>query len=242
MFKYEDLIQTELVVYEYTSERLNGFYNTFPDIISLSFILQESFGDLDNEDTPKGLLQSIAYMHYVQLSYSLKSIYDLIMKGYYLESQILVRHLFETLVQLKYFNLKPEKLSVHMSKNILLKDMMNAITDKNLYRIYRHLCTYAHGFIMKDIHRTDRSENKTYLGNFYNEDNCTVPINYISVMMIGFIKTYELIFNNNTLISIEASIKLKEDILSWCEHGRETHIKINVDSKNFYHDISDLVC
>lgn len=241
MFGYGDLISTEQQVYTKTSNRLKGFYRDGSKFINLIFYLQQSFGEMDTVTTPTGELQSIAYMHFVQLPYTFNLIYDQIMKGYYLESQILIRHLFETLLQLKYFYKYPKDIERHMKKNNTIKYMIDKIAKKPLYEYYRQLCTYAHGFIMKDIHRTDRKLNRTYLGNIYNEDNCTVPVNYFSELMLGFINIYDVIYTKNTIDENSEVKELKNYLIGWCISARESHMKINENSKKWHEAMSDLI-
>ena len=241
MFGYENLVATEQEVQFTTSNRLKGFYRDGPQFVDLAFCFQQSFGEMDEVTTHTGELQSIAYMHFVQFPYTLKLIYDQIMIGYYLESQILMRHLFETLLQLKYFYIHPEDINAHIKNNIPIKKMVDAITKKPLYEYYRHLCTYTHGFIMKDIHRTDRKNNVTYIGNKYVEDNCTIPINYFSEIMIGFINIYGTIFTNNTLEENIEEKELKKYVSDWCILARNSHMKKNEYSKKWHDAMSDLI-
>lgn len=241
MFEYKDLITSEQQVYNTASHSVKGFYEVGPKFVDLCFYLQQSFGEMDDVTTTNGILQSMAYMHYVQLPYTINLIYEQIMKGYYLESQILMRHLFETLLQLKYFYKHPENIMQHMKKNIKIKEMVNDITKKPLYKYYRQLCSYTHGFIMKDIHRTDRNVERTYLGNKYNEDYGSIPINYLYEMVLGFINVYNDIFEKNILEDYVAATELKRYLSDLCISARDSHIKINSDSKEWYYALSDLI-
>lgn len=241
MFGYNELDGTEQNVKLVTSTKLKGFYDNFPKFVDLGFSLQESFGEFESIDTPFGELQSIAYMHFVQLPYTLKVIYEQIIRGYYLESQILVRHLFEALLELKYFYKHPEKIKCHYSKRIRIVDMVDGITKKPLYKTYKHLCSYAHGFIMKDIHRTDRELNKTYIGNIYKEQHCTVPINYLSEIILGFINIYDCIFTKNTIDKDEIRKERKKYAHDWCVLSRDSHMKFNISSKEWHETMHDLV-
>jgi hypothetical protein len=241
MFGYEDLMASEQQVYNIVSVRLKGFHEVGPKFVDLCFYLQQSFGEFDDVATPNGELQLIAYMHYTQLPYTVNLIYEQIMTGYYLESQILMRHLFETLLQLKYFYNHPEEIKAHMKHNIQIKKMVDDITKKPLYKYYRQLCSYAHGFLMKDIHRTDRKINRTYLGNIYNEDICTVPINYLFQLVLGFINVYDNIFKKSIIENNVEAHELKEYIRNFCISAIESHIKVNPGSKEWYDAMSDLI-
>ncbi|MCB2298886.1 hypothetical protein [Clostridium tagluense] len=241
MFGYEELKTTEKEVYYESANRLKGFYKYGPRFIDLGFCFQQHFGEIDEIITLTGELQSIAYIHFVQFPYTLKLIYEQIMTGYYLESQILIRHLFETLLQLKYFYKNPDKIKAHFEHNINVKKMVDNITNKPLYDCYRQLCAYTHGFIMKDIHRTDRKNNVTYVGNVYNEDNCSVPINYISEIMLGFINIYGAIFTKNTLDESIVAKELREYSRDLCVILRDEHVRINKYSKEWHESMSDLI-
>lgn len=241
MFGYSELKVTEESVKLKTSNVLKGFYDVVPKFVDVGFSLQESFGEFESIDTCFGELQSIAYMHFVQLPYTTKVICDLIVTGYYLESQILVRNLFEALVQLKYFLLYPEEIKKNFKKNIKIKVMTNEITNKSLYKYYKLLCKYTHGFIMKDIHRTDRNQNKTYLGNIYVENNCTVPMNYLVEIILGFLNIYDKIFFKNIIDKDEDKKLLKKYVSDWCELSRNSHLEHNVESKEFHDTMGDLI-
>ncbi|MCX8075162.1 MAG: hypothetical protein N2749_06215 [Clostridia bacterium] len=241
MFDYNDLVESENIVQNLTAVRLKGFYNDFPKFVDLAFYFQQSFGELDEVTTEMGELQSIAFMHFVQLPYTLRLIYSQIINGYYIESQILIRSLFETLVQLKYFCLYPSEIKNHYTKNIKINKMIEGITKKPLYKRYRHLSAYAHGFLMKDLHRTDRKENRTYLGNRYLEDYCTVPMNYIIDIMLGFINIYHNIFIKNNMHENDLKIKTQKYIRDWCILSRTSHMEHNPESKNMHDSMDDLI-
>jgi hypothetical protein len=234
-------IDTEL----YTSQRLNGYYKFYPKVIDLLFSLQYEQGDMQDVNTDYGSFQGRADVDYSQLPYTFNSIFMLINKGYYLEATILVRQVFETLVQLRYFHKNSNIMTEHiLGKYISFKDMMNDITTKDIYRHYRTLCSYSHGFIMKDLQRTfreDKDNPTRILGNFYNEQNCTIVTNFIFDLLIGVLLLYKEIFDCNTLDKSEEVSKLYSDILVWCLGGRESHKRENVDSIKFHDNMDGLI-
>jgi len=241
MFGYQDLKVSELVVFSETSNRLKWFYEEAPKFVELGFFFQQHFGIMEDVSTQTGEIQSFAFTQFVQFPYTLNHIYDQIMTGYYLESQILIRHLFESLLHLKYFHKYPENLNKHIEKNYSIKTMIEGITKNSLYEQYRFLCTYAHGFIQKDIHRTDRRMNKTYFGNLYKEDLCTPPINYFIELMLGFTNVYQDIFPLNTLESSAYANDLNKYVRNWCITYRDGHIVSNPLSAKWHEAMTDLV-
>ena len=245
MYDIESLKASELETELHTSLRLNGYYDLIPKVIDLLFTLQYMEGQLDDINTFYGGFQSRADVDFSQLPYTYNSVFLLINKGYYLEATILVRNLFETLVQLRYFYKNPELMKLHIEgKYISFKDMMSNITRKDIYKRYRTLCSYSHGFVMKDLQRTFREnkENPTrMLGNFYYERNCSIVLNFIFDLLIGFLEAYKCVFPNNTIGSNEEVSEKYYEVLEWCIGGRESHKNMFPDSIEFHNIMDGLI-
>ncbi|HEY5587697.1 MAG TPA: hypothetical protein VIK86_01940, partial [Candidatus Paceibacterota bacterium] len=112
---------------------------------------------------------------------------------------------------------------------------------EKLYDKYSILSKLTHGFIIKDICRTDRESNRTYLGNTYNEYLVTISINWIPPLVKGFINIFDTIFPNNLLSENIKAKGLKIEMLEWCNEFEKTHIEANPEAKEFYKAIRDVI-
>ncbi len=245
MFNYEMQVQSEVKAEEEISIKLNGYYGIFPEIIDLSFALYEYKGEIENVDTVYGGFQSRATIDYSHMPYTLNSIFKLTNSGYYFEAQILVRQLFETLVQLRYFHENPEKFESHITdKPISLKKMINSIDSGTLYENYRVQSMYAHGFATKYIQRHFKEEGKDPIlavGNFYHEDNCTIVLNHLFDILLGMLNLYDKLFYNNIIEGNKALADIRKKIINFCVEGRKSHVKKFPSSKRFHKDMGSLI-
>lgn len=103
------LLQTEEETRAATRRELAGEHDHVPIIIDTLFKLPHLIGQLESINTPKGEVQAYCSECYVTAPYTFWCLYDLYERGHYAEAVILLRHLLETFVQMRYFWEFPQK-------------------------------------------------------------------------------------------------------------------------------------
>src|SRR5215213_11095444 len=120
-------------------------------IIDVMLMLPYFNGTLEPINIDRGNWQHYCVGQYAQSSYTFMSAYHLWRKAYYLETSILLRHLLEVFVQMRYFEKHPESLLKHMtgrSQNdrVRFVKMFDELSPGSYKPIYSEVfSTYAHG-------------------------------------------------------------------------------------------------
>lgn len=250
LFGIEHLIQTENETAVKTQIRLAGNSDNLPIAIDTLFKILYFSGETEDVETPRGGFQSFCHTHYAQTGYTFWTIYNLYERGYYLEGIVLYRHLLEAFVQMRYFDIYPEKLERHVcaaksSDRVTFKTMFDEFSEGLYHRYYaRQLSEAAHGMVYKHIHRFRKEEPAKYttvMGCQYNEVHATYLGNNMAILMFGYLNLFEKFFPNNTLISDEIVYKDYIHSKAWLERCMEGHRKINQDSEGFYAHINEFI-
>ena len=230
-----------------THSRLRGNYEHLPKIIDTLFKLAYFFGEQEDVETEMGQFQSFCFTSYTQAPYSFWIIFDLYAKGYYLEGVILFRHLLETFVQMRYFDIYPEKLKAHIcdEKRVTFKCMFDEFSE-GLYKRYygKQLSEAAHGMLYKDIYRFERkssSEARTRMGCEYNEDFATYLSNNMVALIFGYFNLFEKFYPNNTVSTDSEVSKSINEAKSWLEKYMAGHRRANPLSEQWYEHINRFI-
>ena len=233
-----------------TRSRLKGVLDNFPWIIELVFSLPYFRGESKDPETDEGIFESFCYSTYMQAPYTFWSIYDLYEKGYYLEAIVLYRHLLESFIQMRYFYKYPEKILVHIvaksrKDRVPFSDMFNEFSDdiyKTFYGII--LSGIAHGGIIKDIFRVDRTskaEIRTILGCEYIENHATLITNITVPLLFGYINMFEEFFPNNIVKNDENISELILKAKEWLEFSMDSQKRSNPNSIDFLERLSKYI-
>src|SRR5450759_1604010 len=111
----EDFVGQEAFVEANTEVRLSGFLGYFERSVNLLIEMLYATPVLANLSTGMDGFRSQARLWFHSSLYTFRSSVMLSSRGYYLEAQILDRHLIEILVKLRYFFLHPERLETFQS-------------------------------------------------------------------------------------------------------------------------------
>lgn len=145
-------------------------------------------------------LRTFSYYHYSRNIYTFKAAYNLLLQGYLTESAILLRHVVETFVRLRYIakeksiDLIWQSWAGHKGfegKKFRIK--YGTQFDKvapGLYKYYRTLCDIAHGAMASHVLRTDLSEGKIDFdtGIVFRPRESTFVINQYTVYLLAHIE------------------------------------------------------
>lgn len=235
-FNLRHIIESEARTQTTTRKTLQGIRDNIPDIINLLCKSAYFFGELDDVNTSRGYHQSMCCTHYFQIPYSFWVLYDLYEKGHYLEANIIIRHLVEAFIQIKYFNKYPERVEKQfIRKNF--KAMFDEFAPGYYEDYYHLLCDAAHGVLFKDLCRVDRKvkpEGRVRMGCEFNVFFATAVINCCVVLLYGFLNIYEVVFPKSTINNDELVYQLLQDRKAWLMSAMESHRKKNPKTEDWY--------
>lgn len=147
-------------------------------------------------------IRSIGYYRFYQISLTYKAIYNLIHQGYYTESAILLRSIFEDIARMKYLCKKREVSLLETAFaghygykgkkfRIQYETMFENIAPGS-YKYYRMLCDMAHGSFSAHslkIDRIDHVNKKVFLndGIVFNPEKVSFVLNQFCVFLLAHI-------------------------------------------------------
>lgn len=110
----EVLLQTEKQTTSYTLNVRGENSVEINNLINIFFRLSYHCWEDMQLDSDEHWFISRAKQIYIRLPYSLRAIYNLWLKGYYLEAIVVFRQMLEGLITLRYFHKYPEKIKKHL--------------------------------------------------------------------------------------------------------------------------------
>jgi len=142
------LLKTEDSVVKQTLSEYGELQDDLVKTIDLLFKLSHFLNEDVEVESVDNNFQILANSSYLQFPYTLKSIHDLWIKGSYLESLILLRHIIEGFVKLRYFTNHRDEILNHINgKNrVRFKKMFDEIA-LGYYDFHygKMLSDFAHG-------------------------------------------------------------------------------------------------
>ncbi len=117
-------------------------------LINLFFKLSHFINEDVEIESIDNNFQVLAYSTYLQLPYTLKTIHDLWLKGYYLESLTILRHIIEGFVKLRYFANHRDEIPKHINgeRRIPFRKMFDeAAPGYYIFHYGKMLSDFAHG-------------------------------------------------------------------------------------------------
>lgn len=182
---------------------------------------------------------------YIRLPYSLRAIYSLWLKGYYLEAMVVFRQMLEGLVTLRYFHKYPKKIKKHLkatsSKGRVSFFAMFKEFSPDFYKdwysdIFSEL---AHGGILAGSFRMEdySTRGEHIMGcEFDLQKSDFVTVNAI-LISYGYL-TYSSIFFPSSTSKIDSTMKNRIQEIS--EHIENKYLRKS--DNNFLRVISPLIC
>ncbi len=165
-------------------------------LFKLSHFLNE---DVEIESVDNNF-QVLAYSSYLQLPYTLKSIHDLWIKGNYLESLILLRHIIEGFAKLRYFNNHKDEISNHIKGNnrVRFKDIFDEIAP-GYYQFHygKMLSDYAHGGFkayMLRVEYSSQTEGRVKVGSEFDTKISGMIIYQVLTFCFGYLNFVDEFF------------------------------------------------
>jgi len=241
------LIDFENKAIDDTHINLHGFYENCPIIIDTMLKLHYYTGKFESSETNLGAFQSFCYTSYVQDPLTFWSIFRLYERGCYLEACILLRHLLESFVQMKYLAKHPEKTLdfFNLNKRINFRKVFDEFAPEFYNKSYgKMLSTYTHRLLGKDIFRFKRkspSEGRQIEPYTYNEKFATFVINFKIPLIYGYLHNFDMFFINNTISEDKDFEKILNRNKKWLDDAMESHIKNYPDTEDWYKDYFKII-
>ena len=245
--RVRDLLHQEAVTEADTEASLAGFLAYFER--ALDFLIEMLYATpaLVSLSTKMDEFKSQAKHWFHSSLYTFRSSVMLSSRGYYLEAQILDRHLIEILVKLRYFFLHPERLETFQSLAKKKKPTIQwkVMFDEVLLGYYEDeyswsLSYVAHGGVGANVYRVRRDASgigTADTGVAYKEFWASAFANQTTVCLLGFIRTYQRIFADSISTF---SPQLRRDI-SEVETSLESAIQSHIQKfgRNRWHDATE---
>jgi len=228
------------------SKNLSGWLNEFPSLINSLFSIPYFTYTNFAPDSVEGSFQAFAHHSYLRAPYTMKSICDLLESGYYLEGTILIRNLYDLLVQNVYFVNNKERLEDHVldKKRIRLKKMFESISPGCYDFLYPQLSEYSHGGLGSFHFRAKYSsplKGEVIMGCKFDIKFAGYVQNNLQVLMFGFLNQVQTFFPTYvSLIPPEIELLRVKSIL-WLEESINGHMAINPKSKKFYSYLNPII-
>lgn len=148
LMSIEYLLETEDAVAEQTLGAYCELQEDLTTLIDLFFKLSHFLNEDVEIESVDNNFQILAYSTYLRLPYTLKTIHDLWIKGYYLESLTLLRHIVEGFAKLRYFANHRDEILKHIQgeKRIPFKKMFDEVASGYYgFHYGKMLSDFAHG-------------------------------------------------------------------------------------------------
>ncbi len=246
LMDYNYLQSTERSTIQTTIEELPIWHSKSVEIIDMLFSINYYTGKEDNAETPEGTFHYVACSNYLRLPYTLSNIIDLIKKGAYLESTILIRHLYEILVQLRYFNVFKEKVHDYSidKLRIQFKTMFDEICPELYTDVYKFFSNYSHGGLWANkfrVNNISKDEGFIYYGSDYIEKFALYVTAHQLFLSYGFMNYVPIFFKKyNELIPKDIESK-RTILLNWLLESFETSYKEEYKNNGFYKNVVKLI-
>lgn len=244
LFGLENLLKSVEITERETQRYYKPRYEHYRTIIDYSLKAPYFMGQLEPLGTVPGNFQAFCRDSYDQAGETFWTVFDLVQKGFYLESNIIYRHLLEVLIQLKYFYKYPELLTGYLSRSqrVTFTKMFNEFTASKLYTDqYGLLSSIAHGTVAAAMFRFESTTGprRTSIGCEFNQEYSSAIITQLTALLLGYYKHFEVFFPQNTLNNKD--LCLFNEAVEWMELHIEDHKRANPGSFNLYDDMEKII-
>lgn len=245
LFNLNHQIRSELSTQLTTEQKIPVWYANYPKVIDSLFEVAYFIGGTKDATSPEGHFYSLGHQILVQFPYTIRATCILIERGFYFEAISLIRNLFESFIQLRYFHNHKEIIMPHVfGKRITFKVMFEEIVPGFYDDIYNQFSIYAHSGMSSSIFRIKYSTSghgETTLGSEFNELGCSYAINKIVVILFGILNFVPILFPQyHSLVTNSTEIKRKES-LAWLDSIVKADIEQKSEIKEFYDLVNPLI-
>lgn len=241
-------VDSEESTQETTINNIPGWFSYYPTLLDSLFEVAYFIGITEDATSPEGHFYTLGYNTLVQFPYTVRATCILVEKGFYSEAIILIRNLYETFFQLRYFHKHQNKLITHWKKEkpkIPIKTMFEEIAPNFYDKVYgNEFSEFAHSGLSSSMFRTKYQSpeiGETTMGSKYNEDGCTYSLNKIVVVLFGLLNYVPILFPQYpSLVSNTTETKRKES-LAGLESIMKAHLASKPEAQEFYDLVYSLI-
>ncbi|HYR74992.1 MAG TPA: hypothetical protein VEM96_04050 [Pyrinomonadaceae bacterium] len=207
------VIQTEEEAVRVTDENYGNIPLSVTDTINILLRVQYCHGSLEPISTDRGSFQVYCVGQYAQAIYTLLTAFRLWRQANYLETWVLIRHLFEVFIQMRYFERHPEQLAQHNTSQtrrgrIPFSTMFNEFSNNAYEQIYGFpLSRFAHGsanllfrgeFAAPEITGSTK-RMRPIMGCQFDERQAKSCYFFIANVALGLLNCYSIFFPRTTI-------------------------------------------
>jgi len=248
LMNFNHQVNSEEITQEVTKLRIPAWFLRYPDLLNALFEVTYFIGKTDDATSPEGHFYTLGYNTLIQFPYTIRASSILLEKGFYFEAIILVRNLYESFFQLRYFHKHKDAIFGHwtIKKNkVLFKQMFDEIAPGFYQKIYgEQFSQFAHSGVSSSMFRTTYSSpevGETTMGSNYHELGCMYTINKIIVILYGALNYVPILFPlYSSLVTDETEHKRKEALI-WLESVMKADIEEKPEIQEFYDLVHPLI-
>jgi len=193
--------RSEVEVCRHTTQQDTKGLVSLTNLINMFFRLSYYCTEPAVTNSPDHHFLHVAPFTYYRLPYTLRCIQELWMQGHYLEAVVLLRHLLEGLVALRYFHSRREKVEAHYdftSKQgkIQWRQMFDACAP-GLYEYYGRISNMAHGGIRANVFRTyeaSQTQPDILMGSKFIPDLANYVYVHAGIVSYGYLNYFSTFF------------------------------------------------
>ncbi len=199
LMNFDYLLKTETETIKVSNDRHPAWFNYYEELIDTLFQLAYYVGEEKDVESDDGYFMAFAHNQLLKLPYTVRAASILIEKGFYLESALLVRHILEVLIQLRFFNKYKERLNKYVlrKERITLKTMFCEFNPELYSKMYSALSDAAHGGFGSIVYRTtykSATKGTTIMGSVYNEMFANYLLNQLIPLIYGILNFIPIFF------------------------------------------------
>lgn len=203
---YQFLLETETETAAQFAEAFPELVKTWPELLDTLF--QLGYFTDHPSPPPEDGVHHFCFERYLLAPYRFNALYSLCSRGYYLESVLIVRHLLETLVQIRHFQKHPDQLKPHLTSmtsagRVQFKTMFEELSPGYYAKHYGQLLSnIAHGGIGMGVfseYEQPKEEGSTAvmvppLGCQFAQRASGFIVNHLLVLLYGHLKCFATTF------------------------------------------------
>lgn len=243
-FAYQ--IASERTTQELTLEKTNIWFTNYPKFIDALFEVSYFTGTAKETESLEGYFYAFGHNILLRLPYTIRATCILIEKGFYYEALSLVRNLFESFIQLRYFHKYNDKINSHLLKQrIKIKTMFEEIVPGFYNKIYGTILSeFAHSGFSSSIFRVQYESSgvgQATMGSQYNEMGCSFILNQVALIIFGILNYIPLMFPQySSLVPNETETKRIESI-AWLDEQMSKQKSAKPGTKEYFELVDPLV-
>jgi hypothetical protein len=187
--------------------KINEWITNYSKFLDALFEVSYFTGKAKELESPEGYFYAFGHHILLRFPYTIRATCILIEKGFYFEAVSLLRNLYESFFQLRYFHKHKETIGTHITlSRVKFKPMFEEIAPGFYKEIYaKQLSEFAHSGFSSLIFRVkyiSAEAGETTMGSKFDEMGCTYSLYQIVPIFFGILNYVPILFPQySTLVS-----------------------------------------